>query len=185
MKSYEENNTKNIGRLNPMVSSQQLFIPQLSIPYEILDHGGVSVVPKQVDDGMFRLKTPTSFSLDTGKSMLLKMGIKFSFPKYIDTSPCKKIRIDETTTVFPRAVLHGHIDSIFELMVNHGIVVLGPRVISADIANNQEIVVYVQNIGKKMYNAKAGEEIAELYFTITPVSAFNLIIEQDIDEVIR
>ena len=157
-----------------------LYIPQLAIPYEILNYNGVSIVPHQIDEGMFRLRTPIDFSLDVKKTMLLKMGIQFKFPKFIDTSPCKGIPKDTETTVFPRAIIHGHIDSIFELLVNHGVTVLGPRVLSADIANGRELDIFIQNNGKKMFTAKAGDEIAEIYFTITPVSIFNLVIEQDL-----
>lgn len=161
-------------------TQEVLFIPQLSIPYEIINHGGPNIVPQQIDEGMFRLKTPIGFSLDVGKTILLKMGLKFKFPKYIDMSPCKGVPQGVTTTVFPRAIIHGHVDSIFELLVNHGIVVLGPRVLSADIANGRELDICIQNTGKKMFTAKPGDEVAEIYFTITPISTFNLVIDQDL-----
>ena len=163
-----------------MSSTELLYIPQLSIPYEIINHGGPVLVPRQVDDGMFRLRTPIGFSLDIGKTILLKMGIKFTFPKYIDVSPCKGIPQGMTTSVFPRTILHGHIDSIFERVVNDGLVVLGPRVISADMVNGRELDVFIQNIGKKMFTAQPGDEIAELYFTTTPISTLKLVIEEDL-----
>lgn len=166
----------------PSTIEQQevLYIPQLSIPYEITNHANSFIVPRQIDEGMFRLRTPIGFSLDKGRSILLNMGIKFQFPKFIDTSVCKGIPRGFETSVFPRCIVHGHIDSIFELLVNHGITVLGPRVLSADIANGRELDVFIQNNGKKMFTAKPGDEIAEIYFTITPVSTFRLVIEQDL-----
>ena len=129
---------------------------------------------------MYRLKVPYGFSLNVGKTILLKMGIKFKFPKFIDMSPCKGILKGYETSVFPRVILHGHIDSIFDKLVNHGIVVLGPRVLSADLINGRELDICVQNIGKSLFTAKPGEEIAELYFTTTPVSTFKLVIDQDL-----
>ena len=159
--------------------AEVLYIPQLSIPFEITNPM-TSVVPRQIDEGMFRLKTPIGFSLDKGRSILLNMGIKFQFPKFIDTSVCKGLPMGVSTTVFPRCIIHGHVDSIFELLVNHGITVLGPRVLSADIVNGRELDIFIQNNGKKMFTAKPGDEIAEIYFTITPVSTFRLVIEQDL-----
>ncbi len=173
-------NKQTINPPSSVDQSNMLFIPQLCIPYEIINHGGPMLVPHQMDEGMFRLRTPIGFSLDSGKTILLKMGIKFKFPKFVDISPCRGVHQGEEPTVFPRTIIHGHIDSIFERMVNDGLVVLGPRVLSADIANDRELDIFIQNVGKKMFTANPGDEIAELYFTSTPISTLRLVIEEDL-----
>ena len=166
----------------PLTTDKQeiLYVPQISIPYEIIRNESSLLVPHQVDEGMFRIRTPINFSLDSGRTMLLKTGIKFNLPKYIDVSPCHGVRQGDHVVSFPRTIIHGHLDSIFELLVNNGIVVLGPRVLSADMINGRELDIFIQNIGKKMFEIKAGEEIAEIYFTITPISTLRLVIEGDI-----
>ena len=52
--------------------------------------------------------------------------------------------------------------------------------LSSTEMNGTELCLCLQNIGKHMFTAEAGDEIAEMYFTITPVSSLRLIIEQDI-----
>jgi dUTPase len=112
-----------------------------------------------------------------GSTIALKTGIKLHMPKYVDASPCRGVPRGVATTVFPRMVMHAHLDSIFELLVEKGLSVLGPRLMSAEEVNGKELVVYLQNLGKQEFVAKAGDEVATLYYTIMPISTMEMVVE--------
>lgn len=152
-------------------TTQHLYVPQLQIPYELVNmEGKVNVIPHQIEEGVYRIKTPIEIHIAKGATIKLKTGIKLMMPKYIDASPCRGIPEGVATSVFPRMVLHAHLDSIFDLLVEKGLSVLGPRLMSADDVNGKELVVYLQNLGKEEIVMNAGDEIAVLYYTIMPIS---------------
>ena len=145
---------------------------KLKIPYEIVKKDGPSLVPSLVSSGIYRIKTPIDFSLNVGKSMILQMGIKIRlFPTIFlssDQTP------SENQLECKKATLYAHIDSIFSLVMNHGLIVVGPHVLSAENSNDQELVLCIQNVGNKLVSIKAGAEIAELYFSLAPNVVLNL-----------
>ena len=153
-----------------------LYVPQLTIPYSLINiQSPVNVVPRQIEEGIYRIKTPIEIHIAMGDMIKLRTGIKLRMPKYVDTSPCKGVPDGVATSVFPRAVLHAHLDSVFDLLISKGLNVLGPKLISADEANEQELIVYLQNLGKQEFVAKPGDEVATLYFTIMPISVMQLV----------
>ena len=162
-----------------VIKSNVLYVPQLMVPFEITQYGDVSIVPKQVDEGLFRIRTPNTFSINVGKTTVLKTKLKLSLPRFVDVAKFNGVRIDDEVTSFPRAVLHCHIASIHDLLVSKGLLVLSPQVLSANEMNGQELSLCIQNVGSCMLTMNAGEEIASMYFTITPLSSLKLIIEQD------
>lgn len=160
-------------------SATRYYVPQLQIPYSLVDIESLTnVVPRQVEEGIYRLKSPIEVHIACGSMVKLKTGIKLHMPKYVDMSPCTGVPEGATTTVFPRVVMHAHLESIFDLLVSSGLNVLGPKLLSADETNGTELVVYLQNLGNKEFVAKRGDEIATLYFTIMPISAMTLTFEQ-------
>lgn len=154
----------------------QLVVPQLLVPFSLVDpdKASLTVIPRQVDDGIYRLRSATEIHIDIGRTIVFHTGIKLDIPRYIDMSECKGIPIGTNTSVFPRASVVAQINSIFDLMVEHGIEVIGPHVLTANMANGRELVVYIKNIGKKMYVVKPGDEIAELSFTLSPLTILRL-----------
>ena len=159
-----------------MSETQRLYVPMLNIPYRIINKSETTpiLVPRQQDEGVFYIKTPIEIHISVGSMVKLKTGLQLNMPQYVDMSPCVGVPEGVSTTVFPRVVMHAHLDSIFELVNKHGVVVLGPRILTAPEANSQELIVYLQNLGTKEFVAKAGDEIALLYFTTMPISTMVL-----------
>lgn len=152
------------------------YVPQLQIPYALVDYDSpVNIIPRQIEEGIFRIKTPIEIHIAMGDIVKLKTGLKLLMPKYLDVSPCNGVPEGVVTSVFPRVVMHAHLDAIQELLINDGLNVLGPRLLAADETNNKELVIYLQNLGKKEFVAKAGDEIATLYYTIMPISTMTLV----------
>ena len=165
-----------MGKKQELKTEQQLVVPQLLIPFSLVDpeKASLSVIPRQVDDGVYHLRSAIEIHIDVGRTIVFHTGIKLDMPRFIDMSPCTGIPIGTTTSVFPRVSVVAQINSIFDLLVEHGIEVVGPHMLTANMANGRELVVYIKNIGKKMHVVKPGDEIAELTFTLSPLTILRL-----------
>ena len=165
-----------MGKKQNIQEGTQLVVPQLLVPFSLVDpeKASLTVIPRQVDDGIYRLRSSTEIQIDINQTILFRTGIKLNIPKYIDMSECKGIPVGTNTSVFPRVSVVAQINSIFDLMVNHGLEVIGPHVLTANVANGREVVVYIKNIGKKLFVIKPGDEIAELSFTLSPLTILRL-----------
>ena len=165
-----------MGKKQELNAELQLVVPQLLIPFTLVDPNKTSlnVIPRQVDTGVYRLRSSIEMHIDIGRTIVFRTGIKLDMPSFIDMSSCTGIPIGTNTSIFPRVSVVAQIQSIFDLLVEHGIEVIGPHTLTANVANGRELVVYIKNIGKKMFVINPGDEIAELTFTVSPLTILRL-----------
>ncbi len=149
---------------------QTQSVPTVMVPFELTNKNElINTLPRKINAGTYRLLTPYEMHIDSGRTRLIKTGIKLNVPQYVDVAPYKDVPEGVSVTTFPRTVLHIHISSIFDLLVNHGIEVIGPTVLTSEEVNNKELILYIKNIGKQKYVSHKGDEIAELHFTCSPL----------------
>ena len=155
--------------------TERRLIPQLLIPFSLVDQNTkLNLIPEQVASGIYRIKTSEDIDLDVGMKRQYRTGIILNMSKFIDMSPCYGIPEGVQTSVFPRVSLHIRLSSIFDVLVNRGLRVLGPEVLSSEMLDNKELLIYVECIGKEPVRMKAGDEIAELTIEVSPLSIMSL-----------
>lgn len=157
-------------------SSERRLIPQLLIPFSLVKSDtSINLIPVQVASGIYRIKTSEDINLDLNRYKQCHTGIILNMSKFIDMSPCYGIPEGVLTSVFPRVSLHIRLTSIFDVLVNRGLQVVGPEVLSPEMLENKELLIYVKNSGDKPCCMKAGDEIAELTVELSPLSVMSLL----------
>ena len=152
------------------------IVPQLLIPFSFVnsEKASLNVIPTQIDSGVYRLRSSIEIHIDSGRTVLFHTGIKLDMPQFIDMSPCHGIKPGTSTTVFPRVSIVAQVSSIFDLLVSKGLEVLGPKMLTSNMITEKELVVYIRNINKEMCVIHPGDEIAELTFSVSPLTTLRL-----------
>jgi dUTPase len=147
--------------------------PRLTIPYTLTTGTNpVSIIPTKIDDGLYRLKAAERYPFASGRQLLVRTGVRLEIPPVVDVAPYKPEKLVGGSAVYSRMSLHGVVTNIFNTARTRELYVLGPQIIPS--MYREEIVLLVMNFGKTSVTLNPGEEIAELHFSMAPISVLGL-----------
>ena len=138
-----------------------LYFP---IAFKILRPDDLNVIPTRIDGGMYYLRSPHRISQDIKGTRTISMGIEIKLPECIEM-------FTSSPGVTVPMIIHAHIDSLYDVMMEKGIEVLAPKVLSPAYTG-KELKLTIRNIGTKIADIAPGEPIACIYFSVTPPVLF-------------
>ena len=134
------------------------------VAFKLLKPDNIRIMPTRIDGGMYYLKAPYRISQDTRGMRTISMGIEIKIPE------CFEVFTNKPGVTIPM-ILHAHIDSLYDVLVDKGIEIVAPRILSPSYTQT-ELKLTIRNIGQHVANIERGEPIACLYFTATPPIIF-------------
>ena len=133
---------------------------QYGVGYFLVDPENASVVPHKIDDGLYRLHSPISFSIGYNQIKKIKMGLILDIPDPF------VMRIENNQM---NVVLHVNVSSAFDVLEKKGILVLGPAIISPQY-QQVELELLITTCHHGSVTVKKGDELAELSFSLSPAT---------------
>lgn len=144
--------------------AKQQTIQTIDVKCRILERGAVISLPIRISDSVFQIATLKNFSLDSGKKLVIRTGICLDYER--------NSVVLNINNKLSKAVINAHTGSIFSLTLEYGIIVHGPSVIQNTYKD--DLVLLIENTSNKIFYAKEGQAIANLWFSIAP--SVNIII---------
>ena len=141
--------------------NEVLYYP---VAFKILDPEEYGLVPVRMDGGMYYLRAPRSIHLQSGDIRSVSMGISIKIPDVFEI-------FTNTPGVTTPMVVHAHLDSLYDTVVETGVEVLAPKILSPAY-NGKELKIVIRNSSSKLTYVEKGTPLACIYFTATPPILF-------------
>ena len=142
------------------------ILQQYPVVFTLVDHDNQHCVPTKIDKSMYYLNAPKDIPINFKGERIVDMGIIFTMPEIVT------VFLKEIGVSIPM-VLHMHLDSVYDTLVNKGIELVSPKIISPNYAP-KELRICIKNIGEDRITIKAGEPLVCAYFTTSAPIALGL-----------
>lgn len=152
--------------VHTFMKQQYVIKPKSSIYYSLTESSDTACLPHQVDNGILKLRSPIEIHIASGRTILMRSGLKLNVPETIDIG--RVLNTDAPSVATGRLNIMVHVGSVFERLVTEGLTAIGPQVVTPSEVNQQELVVCLFNAGRDEIVIKKGDYYAELYLSVSP-----------------
>ena len=138
-----------------------IFLPYVNIRYRLTRDADSRCVLVQYKKGLsdYVLRSRAIEYVDTGQIIEIPTGIAIEdYPEY-------RLNVNETGEM--SLYMEAECKSYEELLIEHSVMTVGPRMINKEYGNN-ELWVTLHNTGKKCVKISKGMPISVLSFTLKP-----------------